>query len=127
MDKFRCAKLVLDSLHFFNDIVMNRMSVAICSILGNYLLIYVNIFIINKTQHQPLYFVAAKISTSETSQLGSNPRYMSKLLAIVRDKLATRTVDVTMKFTLSALWNLTGKNVIRLIISRYLQELHFIE
>lgn len=34
MDKFRCAKLVLDSLHFFNDIVMNRMSVAICSILG---------------------------------------------------------------------------------------------
>lgn len=34
MDKFRCAKLVLDSLHYFNDIVMNRMSVAICSILG---------------------------------------------------------------------------------------------
>lgn len=34
MDKFRCAKLVLDSLHFFNDVVMNRMSVAICSILG---------------------------------------------------------------------------------------------
>lgn len=40
MDKFRCAKLVLDSLQFFNDIVMNRMSVAICSILGNYLQIY---------------------------------------------------------------------------------------
>lgn len=43
MDKFRCAKLVLDSLNYFNDIVMNRMSVAICSILGklficNYLL-----------------------------------------------------------------------------------------
>lgn len=42
MDKFRCAKLVLDSLHFFNDIVMNRMSVAICSILGKviYLFMY---------------------------------------------------------------------------------------
>lgn len=48
MDKFRCAKLVLDSLHYFNDMVMNRMSVAICSILGNYLLIYVNMFIIKK-------------------------------------------------------------------------------
>ncbi|XP_050440716.1 protein zyg-11 homolog B-like [Adelges cooleyi] len=86
MDKFRCAKLVLDSLHTFNDVVMNRMSVAICSIL------------------------AAKISTSETSQLGSNPRYMSKLLLIVREKLSTKTVDVTMKFTLSALWNLTDES-----------------
>ncbi|XP_050534870.1 protein zyg-11 homolog B-like isoform X2 [Daktulosphaira vitifoliae] len=86
MDKFRCAKLVLDSLHTFNDVVMNRMSVAICSIL------------------------AAKISTSETSQLGSNPRYMSKLLSIVREKLSTKTVDVTMKFTLSALWNLTDES-----------------
>lgn len=35
MDKFRCAKLVLDSLDTFTDVVMNRMSVAICSILGN--------------------------------------------------------------------------------------------
>ncbi|XP_015380158.1 PREDICTED: protein zyg-11 homolog B-like [Diuraphis noxia] len=86
MDKFRCAKLVLDSLHYFNDIVMNRMSVAICSIL------------------------AAKISTSETSQLGSNPRYMAKLLSIVYEKLSTRTIDVTMKFTLSALWNLTDES-----------------
>ncbi|XP_025424633.1 protein zyg-11 homolog B-like [Sipha flava] len=86
MDKFRCAKLVLDSLHFFNDVVMNRMSVAICSIL------------------------AAKISTSETSQLGSNPRYMSKLLSIVCEKLTNQVVDVTMKFTLSALWNLTDES-----------------
>lgn len=64
-----------------------------------------------------LHFVAAKISTSETSQLGSNPRYMSKLLTIVCEKLSTQTVDVTMKFTLSALWNLTGKNIIKPIIS----------
>jgi len=42
MDKFRCAKLVLDSLQFFNDIVMNRMSVAICSILGNIFIYKVN-------------------------------------------------------------------------------------
>lgn len=52
---------------------------------------------------------AAKISTHETSQLGSKKQYMSKLLSLVRNKMETRTVDITMKFTLSALWNLTGK------------------
>jgi len=36
---------------------------------------------------------------------------MAKLLSIVFEKLSTRTVDVTMKFTLSALWNLTGNNI----------------
>lgn len=34
IDRFKCAKLVLDSLHTFEDPSMNRMSVAICSILG---------------------------------------------------------------------------------------------
>jgi len=42
---------------------------------------------------------------------------MSKLLTIVCEKLSTQTIDVTMKFTLSALWNLTGTNVIRYIIN----------
>lgn len=65
---------------------MNRMSVAICSIL------------------------AAKISTVETSLLGAQPQYMSKLLAMVRTKVETKSVDITMKFTLSALWNLTDES-----------------
>jgi Zyg-11 family protein len=64
---------------------MGRMSVAICSIL------------------------AAKISTSETTVLGSTPKYMRKLLAMVRTKMESNQVDITLKFTLSALWNLTGK------------------
>ena len=64
---------------------MGRMSVAICSIL------------------------AAKISTSETTILGSTPKYMRKLLAMVRTKMESNQVDITLKFTLSALWNLTGK------------------
>lgn len=34
IDKYRCARLVLDSLCNFEDPSMNRMSVAICSILG---------------------------------------------------------------------------------------------
>lgn len=34
---------------------------------------------------------------------------MRKLLKIVRNKVETQSVDITIKFTLSALWNLTGK------------------
>lgn len=33
-DKFRCAKLVLDALCQFEDVNMDRMAVAICSILA---------------------------------------------------------------------------------------------
>lgn len=83
---FRCAKLVMNCLSTFDDPSMNRMSVAICSIL------------------------AAKISTVETSMLGAKPQYMAKLLSLVRSKLQAKLVDVTMKFTLSALWNLTDES-----------------
>lgn len=86
IDKYRCARLVLDSLCAFEDPSMNRMSVAICSIL------------------------AAKISTTETSQLGAQSQYMRKLLSLVRGKMETKSVDITMKFTLSALWNLTDES-----------------
>ncbi|XP_054290704.1 protein zyg-11 homolog B-like [Macrosteles quadrilineatus] len=86
IEKYRCARLVLDSLCAFEDPSMNRMSVAICSIL------------------------AAKISTCETSRLGSRQPYMRKLLSLVRGKMETKTVDITMKFTLSALWNLTDES-----------------
>lgn len=56
-----------------------------------------------------IFVVAAKISTLETSHLGSQPLYMRKLLSLVRVKMETKSVDITMKFTLSALWNLTGR------------------
>lgn len=82
----RCAKLVMNCLSAFDDASMNRMSVAICSIL------------------------AAKISTIETSMLGAQPQYMSKLLSMVRSKVQSKSVDITMKFTLSALWNLTDES-----------------
>ncbi|KAI4503158.1 hypothetical protein M0802_002202 [Mischocyttarus mexicanus] len=85
-DKYRCARLVMNCLSTFDDPSMNRMSVAICSIL------------------------AAKISTIETSLLGAQPQYMSKLLTMVRSKLQYKSVDITMKFTLSALWNLTDES-----------------
>jgi len=85
-DRYRCARLVLECLCQFDDASMNRMCVAICGIL------------------------AAKISTEETSLLGSKPEYMAKLLQIVDQKLQAGEVDVTLKFTLSALWNLTDES-----------------
>lgn len=85
-DRYHCARLVMDSLVAFDDPSMNRMSVAICSIL------------------------AAKISTSETSSLGAKPLYMERLLRIVKSKLCAGEVDIMMKFTLSALWNLTDES-----------------
>ncbi|XP_055956533.1 protein zyg-11 homolog B isoform X1 [Patella vulgata] len=85
-DRYRCAKLVMDCLCAFDDPSMNRMSVAICSIL------------------------AAKISTEETSVLGAKSRYMKKLLGLVKQKVDNQLIDITLKFTLSALWNLTDES-----------------
>ena len=86
-DKFKCTKLVMDSLVSFHETAMNRMAVAICSIL------------------------AAKISTSETSCLGAKPIYMETLLEIVNNRLiSSHEPDIMLKFTLSALWNLTDES-----------------
>lgn len=74
---------------------MNRMAVAVCSIL------------------------AAKISTTETSALGAKPVYMETLLHIVRTRVEQSKAqsvpretepDIMLKFTLSALWNLTDES-----------------
>lgn len=77
----------MDSLVSFNETSMNRMAVAICSIL------------------------AAKISTVETSCLGSKPIYMETLLEIVHGRVVQAgEPDIMLKFTLSALWNLTDES-----------------
>ncbi|KAL0277796.1 UNVERIFIED_CONTAM: hypothetical protein PYX00_004958 [Menopon gallinae] len=85
-DKYRCAKLVFSCLCNFDDPSMIRMSVAICSIL------------------------AAKICTNETHLLGAQRMFMRKLLEIVKLKLGTHSVDSTIKYTLSTLWNLTDES-----------------
>ncbi|XP_076622675.1 protein zyg-11 homolog B isoform X2 [Colletes latitarsis] len=85
-DKYRCAKLVMNSLLIFNDPSIIRMSVAISSML------------------------AGKITPAETSMLGTQPQYMSVLLAIVKSRVESKSVDITMKFTLSVLWNLTDES-----------------
>jgi Zyg-11 family protein len=53
--------------------------------------------------------LAAKITTEQTSRLGGDRRYMRKLLAIIDAKVNARIVDITLKFTLSALWNLSDE------------------
>ncbi|KAL1502767.1 hypothetical protein ABEB36_007865 [Hypothenemus hampei] len=85
-NRFKCAKLVLDALCIFDEVNMNRMAVAICSIL------------------------ASKVSTEETSELGANLGYMQKLLSMVQSRVDTQVSDITLKFTLSALWNLTDES-----------------
>ncbi|GFQ78435.1 protein zyg-11 homolog B [Trichonephila clavata] len=85
-NRYHCAELVMNSLMAFDDPAMNRMSVAICSIL------------------------AARISTVETSNLGAKTNYMNRLLDIVKTKKEQGDIDIMMKFTLSALWNLTDES-----------------
>lgn len=50
-----------------------------------------------------------QIPTSQSAKLGGSSLYMRKLLSIIKSRIDTRTVDITLKFTLSTLWNLSGK------------------
>uniref|UniRef100_A0A8C7SNA8 Zyg-11 family member, cell cycle regulator n=1 Tax=Oncorhynchus mykiss TaxID=8022 RepID=A0A8C7SNA8_ONCMY len=83
---FEAAKLVMQWLCNHEDQNMQRMAVAIISIL------------------------AAKLSTEQTAQLGAELFIVKQLLHIVRQKATQGGVDATLKFTLSALWNLTDES-----------------
>ncbi|TRZ01652.1 hypothetical protein DNTS_006139 [Danionella cerebrum] len=85
-NRFEAAKLVMQWLCNHEDQNMQRMAVAIISIL------------------------AAKLSTEQTAQLGTELLIVKQLLHIVRQKTSSGTVDATLKFTLSALWNLTDES-----------------
>ncbi|KAG5850008.1 hypothetical protein ANANG_G00077720 [Anguilla anguilla] len=85
-NRFEAAKLVMQWLCNHEDQNMQRMAVAIISIL------------------------AAKLSTEQTAQLGAELFIVKQLLHIVRQKTAQVVVDATLKFTLSALWNLTDES-----------------
>jgi Zyg-11 family protein len=52
---------------------------------------------------------AQKMSSSETSLLGSQPQYIRKLLSIVKSKVQISCVDDTITFMLGVLWNFTGE------------------
>uniref|UniRef100_A0A668A907 Zyg-11 family member, cell cycle regulator, like n=2 Tax=Myripristis murdjan TaxID=586833 RepID=A0A668A907_9TELE len=84
-DKYLAAKLVMNWLSTHEDPTLQRMAVAVISIL------------------------VAKLSTEETSQLGNDIFIMKQLLGIVQQKAMAGVVDTTLKFALSALWNLTDE------------------
>ena len=75
--------------------------------LGFFFLFNLHFFVSN---YWVIFFSAARITTAQTSELGSHIAYMQKLLAIVRTKKQERSIDVTLKYTLSALWNLTDES-----------------
>ncbi|NXJ88553.1 ZY11B protein, partial [Corythaixoides concolor] len=85
-NEFEAAKLVMQWLCNHEDQNMQRMAVAIISIL------------------------AAKLSTEQTAQLGAELFIVRQLLQIVKQKTNQNLVDTTLKFTLSALWNLTDES-----------------
>ncbi|KAJ3598914.1 hypothetical protein NHX12_032877 [Muraenolepis orangiensis] len=83
-NRFEAAKLVMQWLCNHEDQNMQRMAVAIISILA--------------------------LSTEQTAQLGAELFIVKQLLHIVRQKATQGVVDATLKFTLSALWNLTDES-----------------
>ncbi|XP_041847427.1 protein zyg-11 homolog isoform X2 [Melanotaenia boesemani] len=84
-DKYLAAVLVINWLSSHEDPTLQRMAVAVISIL------------------------VAKLSTEETAQLSKDVSFMKQLLAIVQQKAMVGVVDSTLKFALSALWNLTDE------------------
>ncbi|XP_038574474.1 protein zyg-11 homolog isoform X2 [Micropterus salmoides] len=84
-DKYLASTLVINWLSSHEDPTLQRMAVAVISIL------------------------VAKLSTEETAMLGKDIFIMKQLLAIVQQKAMVGVVDSTLKFALSALWNLTDE------------------
>ncbi|XP_039878318.1 protein zyg-11 homolog isoform X3 [Simochromis diagramma] len=84
-DKYLAAMLVINWLSSHEDPTLQRMAVAVISIL------------------------VAKLSTEEMAQFSKDIFIMKQLLAIVQQKAMVGVVDSTLKFALSALWNLTDE------------------
>ncbi|KAM6918342.1 protein zyg-11 homolog [Xenentodon cancila] len=84
-DKYLAATLVINLLSSHEDLTLQRMAVAVISIL------------------------VAKLSTEEIAQLSNDVFFMKQLLAIVQQKAMVGVVDSTLRFALSALWNLTDE------------------
>uniref|UniRef100_A0A8C5DGD7 Protein zyg-11 homolog B n=1 Tax=Gouania willdenowi TaxID=441366 RepID=A0A8C5DGD7_GOUWI len=89
--RFEAAKLVMQWLCNHEDQNMQRMAVAIISILAAKVPLSINLFVF---YHELNFCCFAP----------------QQLLHIVRQKATQGVVDATLKFTLSALWNLTDES-----------------
>ena len=85
-NQYWVAMMALFSLRRQNEDSVNLMAVGILSIL------------------------AAKLNSKQTAKLCSNPRFMTELLNLVRKRIEDVSADITLQFTLSALWNLTDES-----------------
>ncbi|XP_053549438.1 protein zyg-11 homolog B isoform X1 [Bombina bombina] len=98
-NRFDAAKLVMQWLCNHEDQNMQRMAVAIISILAAKM--YTSVLLLRRNR---------ELSTEQTAQLGAELFIVRQLLQIVRQKTNQSLVDTTLKFTLSALWNLTDES-----------------
>ncbi|XP_054889766.1 protein zyg-11 homolog isoform X2 [Poeciliopsis prolifica] len=84
-DRYSAAVLVIKWLSNHEEPTLERVAVAVVSIL------------------------VAKISIEETALLSNDVSFMKQLLTVVQQKAMLGVVDPTLKFALSALWNLTDE------------------
>lgn len=85
-DRYRCLKTVLNVMLDTENEGIIRMSVAICSIL------------------------ASQLTTEQTAKLSNKSDYIAKMIMLVHSKVEPYLqVDYVLKFTLSALWNITDE------------------
>ncbi|XP_038124608.1 protein zyg-11 homolog isoform X2 [Cyprinodon tularosa] len=81
-DKYLASMLMIKWLSNHEEPALQRMAVAVISIL---------------------------LSPEETAQLSKDVSFMKQLLAVVQQKAMLGVIDSTLKFALSALWNLTDE------------------
>ncbi|XP_027875365.1 protein zyg-11 homolog isoform X1 [Xiphophorus couchianus] len=84
-DRYLAAMLVIKWLSNHEEPTLQRIAVAVISVL------------------------VAKISIEETALLSNDMSFMKQLLTVVQQKAMLGVVDPTLKFALSALWNLTDE------------------
>lgn len=87
-DRFRCVRLIMNQLIIFSDVSLNRLGLIVCSIL------------------------AGKISTHESSLIGTQPNYMTRLLYFVENYYndQSQVNENILKLALSTLWNFTDES-----------------
>lgn len=87
-DHYRCVSLVMKLLVTFEDSTLNRVALAISSIL------------------------AGKISTEQTSQIGTQFNYLNRLLKFVEQYFndSSDSNQTILKLALSTLWNFTDES-----------------
>ncbi|XP_022521190.2 protein zyg-11 homolog [Astyanax mexicanus] len=84
-NRYEAVKQVMSCLSLYEDQTLQRMSVAVVSLL------------------------VSKLSVEEVGQLGAEEFIIKQLLSIVQQRASVGAVDPTLKFALSALWNLTDQ------------------